>query len=153
MHNQDEQSLHKRFTDFEKLCREKGLKMTHQRLEIYRELLTSRDHPTVESLFLRVRKRIPTISLDTVYRTLTILEEAGMANRIQTSEGLTRFESDYGVHHHLICKKCQKIEDFTWQEFDAMSMPPEWDGWGAIQTRNIVAEGICSACLKKEKEK
>lgn len=153
MLNQDEQSLHSQLTDFEKLCRKKGLKMTHQRLEIYRELLTSLDHPSVESLFLRVRKRIPTISLDTVYRTLTMLEEGGMINRIQTSEGLARFESDYGVHHHLICKKCQKIEDFTWKAFDAMSIPPELDDWGAIQTRNIVVEGICSACLKKEKGK
>lgn len=151
MLDQDEQSLHSRFTDFEKFCRKKGLKMTHQRLEIYRELLTSKDHPTVEALFLRVRKRIPTISLDTVYRTLALLEEAGMTNRIQTSEGLTRFESDYGAHHHLICKKCQTIEDFTWKSFDTMLLPPELEAWGAIQTRNIVAEGICTACLKKEK--
>ena len=153
MFDLDEQSLHKRFTDFEELCRKKGLKLTHQRLEIYRELLTSRDHPSVESLFQRVRKRIPTISLDTVYRTLGMLEESGMINRIQTSGGLARFEPDEGVHHHLLCKQCQKIEDFTWKSFDAMPMPPELDQWGNIEARNIVVEGICKSCLKKNQKK
>lgn len=150
MINKAEQSLHDQLTDFEALCREKGLKLTHQRLEIYRELLTALDHPSVEALFLRVRKRIPTISLDTVYRTLAMLEESGMINRIQTSEGLARFESDSGVHHHLICRKCQKIDDFAWGAFDAMAVPAELAAWGNIVARNLVVEGVCRACFEQE---
>ncbi|MEW6595102.1 MAG: transcriptional repressor [Thermodesulfobacteriota bacterium] len=151
MHDQVKQSLQQRLAAFETLCREKGLKLTHQRLEIYRELLTAVDHPSVDDLFQRVRKNIPTISLDTVYRTLAMLEEAGMIKRIQTAEGHARFEPDYGVHHHLVCRRCQKIEDFHWKEFDAMAMPPELKDWGEIKTRNIQIEGICSACLAQEK--
>lgn len=152
VHKQEIQSIEKRLAGFEDLCREKGLKLTHQRLETYRELLSALDHPSVETLFQRVRKRIPTISLDTVYRILAMLEESGMINRIQTSEGPARFEPDYGVHHHLVCKRCQKIEDFRWDSFDAMAMPSELAAWGAIDARSIVVEGVCNACLKKQKK-
>ena len=144
------QDMHQKITAFESICREKGLKLTHQRIEIYRELLLSMDHPSVETLYKRVRKRIPTISLDTVYRTLTMLEESDMVNRIQTSEGLARFETDYGVHHHLVCKHCHSITDFTWRSFDTMPPPPEADDWGSINARNVVVEGICKKCQQKE---
>lgn len=128
--------------------------MTHQRLEIYRELLTSNDHPSVEALFQRLRKRLPTISIDTVYRTLAMLEQSGMIHRIQTAEGLARYESDYGLHHHLICKKCHNVEDFTWESFDSMMPPPKVDAWGVVQVRNIVITGICRECLTRtQKEK
>lgn len=151
MHDQVKQSLQQRLAAFETLCREKGLKLTHQRLEIYRELLTAVDHPSVDAIFQRVRKSIPTISLDTVYRTLAMLEEAGMIKRIQTAEGHARFEPDYGVHHHLICRRCQKITDFSWADFDALAMPKALAGWGEIRTRSIQVEGFCSTCLAQEK--
>jgi len=147
------QDISQKLSGFEAICREKGLKLTHQRLEIYRELLLAKDHPTVETLYQRVKKRIPTISLDTVYRTLAMLEEADMINRIQTSEGHARFEPDYGVHHHLICRKCQNITDFTWKAFDTMPPPPEIEQWGEVGVKNIVIEGICSDCLRKEEKK
>jgi Fur family peroxide stress response transcriptional regulator len=151
MHDQAKQSLQQHLAAFEALCREKGLKLTHQRLEIYREILAAVDHPSVDALFQRVRQNIPSISLDTVYRTLAMLEEVGMIKRIQTVEGHARFESDQGVHHHLICRRCQKIEDFTWHEFDAVALPPSLENWGRIQARSIRIEGICSACLAPEK--
>ena len=74
-------SVEDRLRDFEEVCRKEGLKITHQRLEIFRELLNSHDHPTVEKLYHRLQPKLPTISLDTVYRTLTILEQHGLCRQ------------------------------------------------------------------------
>jgi len=142
--------VHTRLADFENRCREKGLKITHQRLEIYRELLAATDHPSVEAVFQRVRKRIPTISIDTVYRTLALLEQSGMIHRIQTAEGPARYESDHGLHHHLICNRCHEVVDFNWESFDALAPPPAIKDWGLIQGKNIVITGICQQCCEQQ---
>ncbi|NVN92662.1 MAG: transcriptional repressor, partial [Desulfuromonadales bacterium] len=78
---------------FVQACRESGLKVTHQRIEIYRELLESHDHPSAELLHKRLSEKLPTISLDTVYRTLATLEQHGQVSRIQTAGSLARFEA------------------------------------------------------------
>ncbi|MDF1614493.1 Fur family transcriptional regulator [Desulfurivibrio dismutans] len=154
MHEPDQHIIQGRLADFEKRCRENGLKMTHQRLTIYRELLSSRDHPAVETIFQRVRRHIPTISIDTVYRTLATLEEAGMINRVDTTEGLVRYEADRGIpHHHLICMKCHQIRDFIWDAFDTLPRPPEVDRWGQSVARNVVITGICRQCYEQAEKK
>lgn len=149
MRGPERHSLRERLADFENRCREKGLKITHQRLEIYRELLSAADHPSVEAIFQRVRKRVPTISMDTVYRTLAMLEQSGVIHRIQTAEGIARYESDYGLHHHLICNKCHEVVDFNWELFDSMVPPPAVDAWGVTQGKNIVITGICRQCAQR----
>ncbi|MBC8317138.1 MAG: transcriptional repressor, partial [Desulfobulbaceae bacterium] len=66
----DSKSVQGKLRDFEKACRKANLKITHQRLEIFRELAKALDHPSAESLYKRLQKKLPTLSLDTVYRTL-----------------------------------------------------------------------------------
>ncbi|MEA3546759.1 MAG: Fur family transcriptional regulator, partial [Thermodesulfobacteriota bacterium] len=100
---------------FEQACRAAGLKLTHQRLEIFRELAISTDHPSAETLYKRLKKRLPTISLDTIYRTLSTLEEKKLIKRVQTLENQARFEAQMTQHHHLICDKCKQIIDFQWK--------------------------------------
>ena len=74
-HIKKTKNLQKKMSAFEQACRAAGLKLTHQRLEIYRELAMSSDHPSAESLYKRLKKKLPTISQDTIYRTLSTLEE------------------------------------------------------------------------------
>lgn len=151
MKTRHDQEVSQKLAEFEGICRQKGLKLTHQRLEIYRELLHFANHPTAETIYNRVRRHIPTISLDTVYRTLALLEEAGMIVRIQSPESHARFETDSAPHHHLLCKKCQQITDFTWHAFDTMPPPPALQTWGEISRKNIVVEGVCNDCLHQGK--
>ena len=141
-------SLAEQLSDFETACRDSGLKVTQQRLEIFRELLTANDHPTADMLHQRIRDRLPTVSLDTVYRTLATLAECGLINRVDTSESLARFEAGLERHHHLICRKCGEIKDFVWPLIDKASFPEEVSTWGEIKDRNLVAYGICRKCLK-----
>ena len=72
--------LERRSKAFSNACRRYGLKSTYQRAEIYRELASTEEHPDVETIYARVRSRIPAVSLDTVYRTLRLLEKKGSSH-------------------------------------------------------------------------
>ena len=75
--------LEQRLRDLEKICRDHGLKLTHQRMEIFRELASSSEHPSAEKIYKRLLSKFPTLSLDTVYRTLITFEKIGLIARVQ----------------------------------------------------------------------
>jgi Fur family peroxide stress response transcriptional regulator len=135
-----------RILAFKEVCKKEGLKITHQRLEVFKELLNSKDHPSVETLYRRLLRKLPTISLDTIYRTLTTLELHGLVTRVQTLESQARFEGRIDNHHHVICKKCGKITDFHWELLDAATLPDEIVKWGRIERKNITLHGLCKEC-------
>lgn len=132
---------------FQNACREAGLRLTHQRLEIFSELADTPDHPTAETIYQRIRKKIPTISLDTIYRTLATFAHHGLINKIETAESQARFEVKLMRHHHVICRRCNRITDFQWESLDDVSLPAEIDRWGRVENRNVIAYGICTACM------
>jgi Fur family peroxide stress response transcriptional regulator len=132
---------------FEQACRGKGLRLTPQRLEIYTELARSSDHPTAEALHQRLLVQLPMLSLDTVYRALTTFVELGVANRVETCESQGHFEVVSRLHHHLICRKCEKIVDFDWELMESVPLPAEAGRWGQVERKNIVLHGVCRECL------
>jgi len=138
----------KHLAAFETACKKAGLKITHQRMETYRELLIAEDHPTAEMLHQRLRGRLPSISIDTIYRTLTTLASHGLINRVETAENLSRFEVTLSPHHHLICSSCHTIVDFNWPQLPELPLPQEAQDWGKINTATIVIYGTCAACQK-----
>jgi len=108
---------------FKKICAQKGLKITPQRIAIYEELLEAKDHPSADMLYKRVRKTYPNISFDTVYRTLISLVSLGLAKLVKSYDEKKRFEPNIQDHHHCICIKCQKIIDFYNEEYDSIQIP------------------------------
>jgi Fur family peroxide stress response transcriptional regulator len=143
-------SVKEQLRTFEDVCRKEGLKITHQRLEIFKELLNSNDHPTVEKLYHRLQPKLPTISLDTVYRTLTTLELHGFVARVETEESQARFEGKMEEHHHAICKKCGKITDFFWKFPAEAVIPDEILKWGKISKKSITLHGLCRQCMQED---
>ena len=143
-------NVEERLCDFKEVCRKKGLKITHQRLEIFKELLNSHDHPTVENLFHRLQPKLPTISLDTVYRTLTTLEKHDLVVKVETEESQARFEGRMEEHHHAICKKCGEITDFYWEFPEDARLPDEILNWGRIAKKSLTLHGLCEQCVQKE---
>jgi Fur family peroxide stress response transcriptional regulator len=142
--------LEERLQAFEEICRKEGLKITHQRFEVFKELLNSQDHPTVEKLYHRLLPKLPTISLDTIYRTLTTLEQHGLVVRVPSEESQARFEGKMEEHHHAICKKCGKITDFYWDFAEEAELPDEILNWGKIFKKNITLHGLCRQCAQEE---
>lgn len=138
--------LQEHLIDFEAACRRAGLKLTHQRLEIYRELAASTDHPSAEVLHHRLIKKIPMLAMDTVYRTLKTLNQHGLIHKVETIESQARFEVIYERHQHLICRQCRQIIDFQWPSIDDVPLPDALMHWGKIESRNVVVYGICNNC-------
>jgi Fur family transcriptional regulator, peroxide stress response regulator len=138
--------LQEHLSAFEAACRRAGLKLTHQRLEIYRELAASTDHPSAEVLHRRLIKKIPMLAMDTVYRTLRTLSQHGLIHKVETIESQARFEVIFERHQHLICRQCRQVVDFQWPSIDDVLLPDELMHWGKIDSRNVVIYGICNNC-------
>ncbi len=134
--------------EFQHACRAKDLRVTPQRIEIFKELAEATDHPTAEKLHQRLVERMPTLSLDTVYRTLGTFSEMGLINKVETTESQAHFEVSCTQHHHLVCERCKRIIDFMWQQVDDADLPEETKFLGNFNRRNVVVYGICKNCLQ-----
>nr|WP_091736279.1 Fur family transcriptional regulator [Phenylobacterium immobile] len=105
----------------EKLCIEKGMRMTEQRRVIARVLSAADDHPDVEELHRRAHQVDPHISIATVYRTVRLFEEAGIITRHDFRDGRSRYEEHQDTHHdHLINMKTGEVVEFVDAEIEAL---------------------------------
>lgn len=105
----------------ERLCIEKGMRMTEQRRVIARVLSHAEDHPDVEELHRRAHAIDPHISIATVYRTVRLLEESGIITRHDFRDGRSRYEEQPEEHHdHLINMKTGEVVEFSDPEIEAL---------------------------------
>jgi Fur family transcriptional regulator, peroxide stress response regulator len=144
-------NVERRLAELREICEQKGLKLTHQRMEIYRELASSQEHPDAEAVYQRLRKRIPTISPDTVYRNLKLLTEQGLISVVGMSNERLRFDANMAAHHHFVCIKCGLIRDFSCGSFDASAMPEEASSFGEPVSMHLEVKGVCTACRPRSK--
>lgn len=125
-----------------------GLKATRQRQLIARAFFATHAHISAEALYRRVSGRAPRIGLVTVYRTLKLLKDAGLAYERQFGEGRALFEhaSSERHHDHLICTECGKITEFANREIEALQEQIA-SGFGyAIQYHKLELYGLCRDC-------
>jgi Fur family ferric uptake transcriptional regulator len=105
----------------EKLCIEKGMRMTDQRRVVARVLSLAHDHPDVEELYRRAHEEDPHISIATVYRTVRLFEEAGIIARHDFQGGRSRYEEIPDTHHdHLIDMKTGQVIEFVDEQIEAL---------------------------------
>lgn len=105
----------------EKLCQEKGLKMTEQRRVIARVLSEADDHPDVEQVYQRATQIDSRISIATVYRTVKLFEEANILERHDFGDGRARYEEAPTDHHdHLIDVKSGEVVEFFSEEIERL---------------------------------
>ena len=140
--------LEGRLDRFRETCTKAGFKLTHQRLEIFREVAKSMDHPDAETVFKGVRKRMPTVSLDTVYRTLWVLLDLGLITTVGPFRERVRFDANLGSHHHFVCVKCGKTRDFVSSEFDKLKIPDSIKPFGSVEKMQMEVRGRCNRCMK-----
>ncbi|MGB9619381.1 MAG: Fur family transcriptional regulator, partial [Armatimonadota bacterium] len=101
-----EEELKRRVDHCHKVLKQAGVRTTHQRLVIFEEVARSSRHPDADAVYRAVRRRIPTISLDTVYRTLWLFKDLGLVATLGPSRERTRFDGNVRRHHHFICNRC-----------------------------------------------
>ena len=143
--------VEERLKNFETVCRDNGIKLTHQRMEIFREVAQTEDHPDADQVFQRVRDRLPTVSLDTVYRTLWLLNNLGLVVTLGSSRERTRFDANLDTHHHFVCGQCEFTRDFYSNDLDNISLPDSVGSLGEIGAIHVEVRGLCRACAAKER--
>lgn len=109
-------------SDLEARCTEAGLKMTGQRRVILKVLDSAEDHPSVEDVYERARKIDESISIATVYRTLSLLGELDLVIRHEFQEGYSRYELNWDHHHHLVDLETGKVIEFQNEELEKLKI-------------------------------
>jgi Fur family transcriptional regulator, ferric uptake regulator len=123
--------------------RRKRLKTTQQREAIVDAFLAAQGHVALEDLLSSARKKNPGVGLATVYRTVKLLEDAGMASSRQFGSGQTLYEQTGHHHDHIICKQCQFIVEFESDEIEEMQTEiARSHGFNIVQHRHELF-GLC----------
>lgn len=133
---------------FRAKCQKMGLKITPQRMAVYQALLGTTEHPSAETVFRRVRRAFPTISLDTVNRTLLTLSEMGVAFVVEGSGDAKRFDANLKNHQHFKCFKCRRIIDFHHEPFDRIEVPENLASRFTVLRKTVYLEGFCDSCKR-----
>ena len=140
------QEIERRMDRFEEACKSAGARLTHQRMEIFREVAQSGDHPDVEKVFRGVRERMPTVSMDTVYRTLWWLAELGLITILGPPRERVRFDANLSRHHHFVCARCGLTRDFVSDDFDNLQLPDSVLAIGHVEKTQVEIKGLCHRC-------
>ena len=127
-------------------CRQAGLKMTPQRLAIYKALITTTEHPSADMVYQRVGETFPNISFDTVNRTLLTLNEIGAAFVVEGSGEVRRFDANFESHQHFKCIKCKRIIDVFHEPFNDVQVPEELSVKCKVLRKTVYFEGYCDEC-------
>lgn len=131
---------------FHTRCHEMGLKITPQRTAVYKALLETNEHPSAETVFRQVRQVFPSISLDTVNRTLSTLSDLGMAFAVEGSGDAKRYDANLQNHQHFKCIRCKRIIDFHHEPFDRIDLPKSVRDQFTVVRKTVYLEGFCERC-------
>jgi Fur family ferric uptake transcriptional regulator len=129
-----------------------GLKSTSQRDTILHVFVNAGSHLSAEELYARVKKAHPRIGYATVYRTLKLLAEAGMAEERRFEDGFTRYEykASDGHHDHLICTRCGEIIEFENERIEALQQDVARKKGFKVQSHKLELYGLCAVCQGKK---
>lgn len=132
---------------FDRHVRKHGLKATRQRDRIVDVFLRSQGHLSVDDLLDKVRRADPRISAATVYRTVKLLQEAGLADKLHFEGRSTRYEAIRGEHHdHLICTECGRIDEFENAGIEALQREVASERGYEIVSHRHEIYGVCASC-------
>ena len=131
--------------------RERHFRITPQRLAILETLAVSDGHPSVESVFAKVRINFPTTSLATVYKTITLLKELNEVLELGFSDGSNRYDGSKPTPHpHMICTSCKKIIDPDLTSLEQLTREASQKTGFKIVTHRLDFFGICPECLQEK---
>ena len=123
-----------------------GFRLTKQRREVYDVLLATRDHPSAVQVFNRVQRKMPTISLATVYNCLETLTQVGLVQQVNFDRGPSRFCPNTERHAHFICTQCGRVHDVDLPDAGELSrlwrLPDDY----VVNHYEFSLRGLCRQC-------
>ena len=141
--------VRERMRQFEQALRTRGLKSTAQRDDIARVFFATEKHVSIDELYRAVRKVSPRVGYATVYRTLKLLKEIGLADERHFDDGQARYEptEETAQHHdHIICERCGKIVEFNSEELERQQERIARFRGFVVSRHRMELYGICSDC-------
>ena len=147
MSNKAHSKVEQRLEHLKAIAKNAGVKLTHQRLAIFRELAATEEHPDADSIFRAVQQRMPTVSVDTVYRTLWMLHDLGLVTTLGPQRDGVRFDANLEQHHHYVCVRCGLVRDFESADLNALHVPEAVKELGSIADAHVEVRGVCTKCL------
>jgi len=135
---------------FSEYLKRKGLRVTPQRQKILNAFLRMEDHVSMEELFLAIRQTDASVGQVTVYRTLKLLCEAGIASAVNFEEGVVRYEPhDLHHHDHLVCEKCGRKIEFINESIEKLQEAVCREHNFIPTDHHMILYGICPSCQEK----
>jgi Fe2+ or Zn2+ uptake regulation protein len=135
-----------RVAELSELLRERGMRVTSQRLLIERALRDSGGHLTAEQVHDLVESVLPGVTQQTVYSTLALLAELGVARRVSAPGASTRFEVPADDHHHMVCERCGAIEDLHVKVPVSRAVGASRERGFTPASASVTVLGLCAAC-------
>lgn len=126
----------------------KTLNYSRQREAIYNYLMGTKEHPTAEAIFQGVQKDFPKISLGTVYRNLSLLEETGMIQKIPSNDAKDHYDANVFEHPHFICRECGAVIDLEMDNLEFLKTLANQGFEGEIEKSQLVFFGKCGSCIQ-----
>jgi len=133
-------------TDFRAICHRHRLAATHQRQVIYEAAMSLPGHPSPEDIYERARKKIPAISLATVYKNIRTFLDSGMLQEVSLHHGSLRVEPNHRPHHHLVCVKCKSITDLDASGFGPLQFRRGLPRGFRVKRIAVDILGVCQRC-------
>ena len=127
------------------------LKYSKQRETIKDFLMTRKDHPTADVVYMNVRQQNPNISLGTVYRNLTLLADIGEIQRLRVGDGVDHFDADTSPHYHFVCTECGSVVDLQMDSIENITEIAGAHFDGRITGHVTYFYGTCGHCTKTQK--
>jgi Fe2+ or Zn2+ uptake regulation protein len=135
--------------EFRKVSEDAGLAVTHQRQVIYEVLSAIDGHPSPEEVYAQVKRRIPSISLATVYKNIHLFIDSGIFTRVSMHHGSMRVETNHKAHHHLVCTACKAIADIDAEALGLAYDGEHLPGGFLAQGLSVDVLGLCTACRQQ----
>jgi Fe2+ or Zn2+ uptake regulation protein len=134
--------------DLSERLRDRGQRVTTQRLLIHRFLRDHQGHLTAEQVLAGVADGLPGTALPTVYATLELFEDLGLVRRVQTGGGTMVFDPRTDPHHHFTCRRCGAVDDLEAPVELAGVMRRARRAGYAAEHAEVVVSGLCASCRK-----
>ncbi|HIX68637.1 MAG TPA: transcriptional repressor [Candidatus Anaerostipes excrementavium] len=131
-----------------------AIKRSKQRDAIVAFLMTRKDHPTADTIYMNIKEEFPNISLGTVYRNLALLSERGDIIKLSYDGGADRYDASVKPHYHFICQECGEVTDIEIESFDQEIIDRVNKIFpGEIRESVTYFRGTCEKCLRKNLDK
>jgi Fur family peroxide stress response transcriptional regulator len=142
----DSTMIKERVSEFIDRSKELGIKVTPQRIAIYKELASTDQHPSTETIYKKIKDYYPNISLTTVYRTLETFEKLGLVSVVNVLYNAARYDANLSPHHHIVCTECKKVEDVYDESLNNLDISNKTLGDYKVEGYSLLLNGLCKSC-------